>query len=114
MQSAVITITTAGTPQSLARISLPAQPTISTQGITNPIGGAQQFGQVTLQNPPGSTGNIYVGVTSAIVKATLAGVGVVLIPGASITIGNALAKVILDQVWVDADNSAQKVTFFAV
>ena len=114
MQSAVITITTAGVPQSLARTSLPAQPTISTQGVTNPIGGAQQFGQVIVQNPPGATGNIYVGVTSGIVKATLAGVGVTLVPGQAITIGNALAKVILDQVWVDADNSAQKVTFLAV
>lgn len=114
MQSACVTIVAAGTPQSLARTSLPAQPTISTQGVTNPIGGAQQFGQVTIQNPPGETGNLYVGVTSGIVKATLAGVGIVLVPGASVTIGNALAKVILDQIWVDTDTSGNKVTYLAV
>ncbi len=113
MQSAAITIIAAGTPQSLARTSLPAQPTIMTQGVTNPIGGAQQFGQVTIQNPPGSAGNLYVG-SYGMVKATLAGVGAVLIPGETLTIGNALAKVILDQIWVDTDTSGNKVVYLAI
>lgn len=109
MQSGSVTITTSGVPQSLARANTPASPTISTQGVTNPIAGAQQFGQVIVCNPAGSTGNLYVG-SPTMTKAT----ALTLVPGQSITLGNAQAKVILDQVWVDTDTSGNKAVFLAI
>jgi hypothetical protein len=96
------------TPVSLARLTTPAQPTISTQGVTNSIGGAQQFGEITIQNR-NATGNIFVG-SPTMTAAT----GIELAPGAMWKFGNALSKVILDQVWVDTDTSGNKVTFLAI
>lgn len=113
MQAFEVTIAAAGTPQSLAGASLPAQPTISTQGITNSIGSAQQFGQITVGNPIGATGNLYVGA-KGMVKATLAGVGKVLVPGESITLGNGHASVVLDHLWVDTDTSGNKATVLCI
>lgn len=109
MQSGSVTIAASGTPVSLARSTTPAQPTISTRGISNPIGGAQQFGQVTIQNPDGATGNLYVG-SPGMTKTT----AIALIPGQFITIGNALAKIVLDQVWVDSDTSGNSAVFLAI
>lgn len=113
MPSYEVTIVAAGTPQSLGGVASPAHPTISIQGVTSSIGGAQQFGQVIVTNPAGSTGNIYVGSPTE-AKASLAGVGKSLVPGESITIGNGKANVILDHVWLDADNNGQKVTAVCV
>jgi hypothetical protein len=39
---------------------------------------------------------------------------IALIPGQFVTIGNALAKIILDQVWVDSDTSGNKAVFLAI
>lgn len=108
----VITIAAAGTPQSLAGASLPAQPTINMQGVTSSIGGAQQFGQVIVQNPPGSVGNLYVG-SKGMVKATLAGVDHILIPGESVTLGNGSTSIVLDQVWIDTDTNGNPVLYSA-
>jgi hypothetical protein len=109
MQSGSVTVTTSGTPVSLARATTPAAPTISSLGVTNSIAGANQFGQVTIQNPPGSVGNLYVG-SPTMTKLT----AIALIPGQFVTIGNALAKIILDQVWVDSDTSGNKAVFLAI
>lgn len=113
MQAFEVTITASGTPQSLAGTALPAQPTIMSLGVTSSIGGAQQFGQVTVGNPAGSTGNLYLG-SKGLVLATLAGVGKVLVPGESITLGNGHASVILDHLWVDTDTSGNKATVLCI
>jgi hypothetical protein len=113
MQSFAVTITAAGTPQSLAAAALPARPTILTQGITNTIGGADQYGQIFVGNPAGSTGNLYVG-SKGLVKGTLAGVGKVLVPGESIQLGNGSTSVILDHLWVDTDTSGNKATVLCI
>lgn len=108
----VITIAAAGTPQSLAGASLPAQPTIIAGGITSSIGSAQRYGQVIVQNPPGTTGNLYLG-SEDMDKATLSGVDHILVPGESVTLGNASTGIILDTVWVDTDTDGNKAVYFA-
>lgn len=107
-----LTITAAGTPQSLAGVVSPAWPTISVQGITSSIGGAMRFGQVVLNNPVGQTGNIYYG-SKGLNKTTGAGVDGTLAPGDTVTLGNGSTSIVLDQVWVDTDTSGNKLEFSA-
>lgn len=109
MQSGSVTITTSGTPVSLARATTPLAPTISTQGVTNSIAGALQFGQVHVQNPIGQTGTLYVG-TPGMTKLT----ALTLAPGQETIIGNGKALVILDQIWVDHDTAGDTARFFCV
>lgn len=109
MQSGSVTVTTSGTPVSLARSTTPAAPTISTLGVTNSIAGAQQFGQVIVQNPVGSTGNLYVGSPTMTKLTALS-----LAPGVSVQLGNGQTSVILDQIWVDSDTSGNKAVFLAI
>lgn len=109
MQSGSVTIAASGTPVSLARATTPLAPTISTQGIANSIAGANQFGQVIVQNPVGSTGNLYVGSPTMTKLTALS-----LAPGVSVTLGNGATSVVLDQIWVDADTSGNKAVFLAI
>lgn len=103
-----VTITTAGTPQKLSSATVPALPSISMGGVTYPSGSAtQQLAQIVIQNPPGTTGNLYVG-GPGLVKATLANVGVVLTPGSSVSLGQYGGGVTLDDIWVDTDTSGNK------
>lgn len=109
MQSGSVTITTSGVPVSLARSTTPLAPTISVQGLTSSIAGALQFGQVTVQNPAGSTGNLYVGSPTMTKLTALS-----LIPGDKVTLGNGSTSVVLDQIWVDSDTSGNKAVFLAI
>jgi hypothetical protein len=109
MQSGSVTIVASGSPVSLARLTTPLAPTISTLGVTNSIAGAQVFGQVILQNPVGNTGNLYYG-SPTMTKATSPH----LVPGQFVSLGNGQANVILDQVWVDHDTSGDKAVFLAI
>jgi hypothetical protein len=103
-----VTITTSGTPQKLSAATSPALPSMIIGGVTYPSGSAATgFKQLVIQNPPGSTGNLYVG-GSALVKGTLANLGQVLIPGASITFGQWGGDGLLDDIWVDTDTSGNK------
>lgn len=105
-----LTVTAAGTPQSLAGVVAPPWPTISVQGITSSLGGAMRFGQILINNPVGQTGNVYFG-SKGLNKATGSGVDGTLAPGDSRTLGNGSTSLVLDQIWVDSDTSGNKVEF---
>lgn len=106
-----VTIAAAGTPQQASKATSPALPSISTNGVTYPSGSAAEgFKQLVIQNPPGTTGNLYVG-GPAMVKATLANVGAVLVPGASLVLGQWGGDGLLDDIWLDTDTSANKAIF---
>src|SRR6266581_6396053 len=72
-------LTAAGTPQALASTTSPALPSVVINGVSSGAGSAtQQLAQILLQADPSNTGaNIYIG-GRGMVKATRAGVGLVL------------------------------------
>jgi hypothetical protein len=93
-----VTITAAGTPQELSKATVPALPSVVSQGLTIPINMTYQ--QVTIQAHPSNTGNIFIG-GPALNKGTSANVGAVLIPGASLVLGYGERGVSLDDLWAD-------------
>lgn len=105
---AAVTVTTAGTPVQIAKNTNPPLPSVNINGVSSGPGSAtQQLAQIVIQNPPGTTGNLYVG-GPGLVKATLANVGAVLIPGASVSFGQMDAHITLDDIWLDTDTSGNK------
>lgn len=108
------TITASGTPIQVAKVMLPALPSIVINGVSSGAGSAtQQLAQIVIGNPAGATGDLYVG-GPAMVKATLVGVGAVLIPGASLTLGQYGGGITLDDIWIDSDTSGNKATLCLV
>lgn len=106
-----VTVTTAGTPVQASKATAPSLPQVIIGGVTYPSGSAStSFKQLVIQNPPGSTGNLYVG-GPALVKATLANVGAVLTPGSSLNLGQYGGDGLLDDIWLDTDTSGNKAIF---
>lgn len=104
------TLAAAGTPQSVARSSAPAAPTMIVGGITYPAGSAtERFFQVLAQADPGNAGtNIYLG-GPAMVKGTRANVGLVLAKTAApVSLGQYGGSFELDQIWFDGDTTGDK------
>jgi hypothetical protein len=89
---------TAGTPLQLSLNTNPAQPTSISAGVTTGIP-VTAF-QITIQAATNNTGNIFIG-GPGLNKATGAGVGQELIPGASITLGQYGGQLSLDDLWAD-------------
>lgn len=102
------TLTTAGTIQQVGKSTVLAS--ITTLGVTYAGGSAtQQAFHLCIQAAPANTGNMYIG-GSTLVKATLVGCGAVLVPGASLNLGQYGGDgVTLDQIWFDGDTSGNKI-----
>jgi hypothetical protein len=109
------TLVAAGTPQCLNTVS-PTLPAQIIQGVTYPGGSAtERARQVTLQADPSNTGtNIYIG-SNAMVKATRAGVGLVLAKTAApVTLQAESASIALDDIFWDGDDTGDKVLISVV
>lgn len=105
---AAVTVTTAGTPVQISKNTVPALPSVVINGVSSGAGSAtQQLAQIKIKNPAGTTGNLYIG-GPAMVKATLANVGDVLIPGESTILGQYGGSITLDDIWLDTDTSGNK------
>ena len=103
-------LTAAGTPQALASTTSPALPSIVINGVSSGSGSAtQQLAQILLQADPSNTGaNIYIG-GRGMVKATRAGVGLVLPKTAApVSLGQYGGGVTLDDLFFDGDTTADK------
>lgn len=108
MIHADVVIAASGTPQQASKLTNPGLPTISMGGVTYPAGSAATgCKQLNIENPAGSTGNLYVG-GPAMNKTTLVGVSAVIVPGSFRTYGQYGGDVLLDDFWLDTDTSGNK------
>jgi hypothetical protein len=97
-----VTLATAGTPQRLTATTSPALPTITSNGQTQTV--PTSAFQITIQSLDTNTGKAYIG-GPALNVGTKAACGAVLAPGASITLGQYGAQLLLDDIWADCSVS---------
>ncbi|CAN5467145.1 hypothetical protein BH10ACI4_BH10ACI4_25080 [soil metagenome] len=102
-----VVLATPGTPQQISKTLSPSGPTITMGGVTSALGGATQaFKQIIIQASSANTAakSIFIG-GPAMNRTTFAGIGTQLLPGISVSLGQAGDTTILDDIWIDSDST---------
>jgi hypothetical protein len=97
-----VTLAAAGTPQQLSKATAPALPSVISGGVTSLV--TMKYFQIVAQASPANTGNVFIG-GPALNKTTLSNVGAVLVPGATLNLGQYGGLTGLDDLWADCATS---------
>jgi hypothetical protein len=97
-----VTLAAAGTPQQLSKATAPALPSVISGGVTSLV--TNEVLPDRSQASPANTGNVFIG-GPALNKTTLSNVGAILVPGASLNLGQYGGQTGLDDLWADCATS---------